>query len=72
MLCFPPDNIELCSTYISSCFSVEVYKDFVNYACTTDAFLAEFLSLAKYELKGKKPYEENLRMRMLKINIKIL
>ena len=69
MLCFPPDKVELCSPYFSSYFSVE---DFVNCACTTDVFLAEFLSLAEYKLNGKKPNEETLRMRMLKINIKIL
>ena len=72
MLCFPPDKVELCSTYFFSCFSVEVYKNFVNYAWTTDVFLAEYLSLAENKLKRKKPYEETLRMRMLKINIKIL
>ena len=47
-------------------------KDFVNCACPTGVFLAEFLSLAKYKPKGKKPYEETSRMRMLKINIKCL
>ena len=60
MLCFLPDEVEL------------VQLTFVNCACTTDVFLAKFLSLAEHKLKGKKPYEEALRMRMLKIHIKIL
>ena len=35
-------------------FRWSLYKDFVNYACTTDVFLAEFLTLVEYKLKGKK------------------